>query len=135
RARANASSPHGYQSTGLWACCSRYGLVSLARRFWLTGGFRSARERQRADGGGGDGAVHPDADAGAGLRVTAPHEGERDGTAEPERARRAGDRADHRVAGHDLAAGRRHGVAVEDEPAQVAIHVAAIADADDDLLA
>ena len=33
RARANASSPHGYQSTGLWACCSRYGLVSPASRF------------------------------------------------------------------------------------------------------
>src|SRR5947207_10186394 len=103
RARVNASSPHGYQSTGLWACCSKYGLVSLARRFWLMGGFRSARERQRADGGGDDGAVDPDADAGAGLRVSAPHEGERDGTAEPERARRAGDRADHGVAGHDLA--------------------------------
>src|SRR5205823_14452658 len=28
-----ASGPHGYQSTGLWACCSRYGLVSPARRF------------------------------------------------------------------------------------------------------
>src|SRR5271157_1126573 len=25
---ANASSPQGYQSTGLSACCSRYGLVS-----------------------------------------------------------------------------------------------------------
>ena len=33
RARANASSPHGYQSTGLSLCCCRYGLVSSARRF------------------------------------------------------------------------------------------------------
>ena len=33
RARASASSPHGYQSTGLWACWRRYGLVSPARRF------------------------------------------------------------------------------------------------------
>ena len=33
RARANASSPHAYQSTGLSACWSRYGLVSCARRF------------------------------------------------------------------------------------------------------
>src|SRR6187551_1432027 len=33
RARASASGPHGYQSTGLWACCNRYGLVSSARRF------------------------------------------------------------------------------------------------------
>ena len=35
RAAANASSPHGYQSTGLCACCSRYGLCSAARRFML----------------------------------------------------------------------------------------------------
>src|SRR5687768_11245884 len=33
RAFANASSPHGYQSTGLWACWRRYGEVSWARRF------------------------------------------------------------------------------------------------------
>src|SRR5215217_8953676 len=31
--RASASSPHGYQSTGLCACCKRYGLDSPARRF------------------------------------------------------------------------------------------------------
>src|SRR5258705_11197921 len=31
-ARSIASGPHGYQSTGLCACCSRYGLVSVARR-------------------------------------------------------------------------------------------------------
>ena len=30
---ANASGPHGYQSTGLWACWSRYGLLSFASRF------------------------------------------------------------------------------------------------------
>src|ERR1700704_2895870 len=30
---SNASLPHGYQSTGLWACCRRYGLVSSASRF------------------------------------------------------------------------------------------------------
>src|SRR6266567_8123015 len=28
----SASSLHGYQSTGLWACCRRYGLVSLMSR-------------------------------------------------------------------------------------------------------
>src|SRR2546423_3041749 len=33
RAFSNASSPHGYQSTGLSACWRRYGLVSPARRF------------------------------------------------------------------------------------------------------
>src|SRR4051794_6732125 len=32
RALANASSPHGYQSTGLCACWRRYGEVSSARR-------------------------------------------------------------------------------------------------------
>src|SRR5690606_1068574 len=32
-ATRNASSPHGYQSTGLSLCCSRYGLVSFPRRF------------------------------------------------------------------------------------------------------
>ncbi len=32
RAAANASSPQGYQSTGLSACCSRYGLVSFFSR-------------------------------------------------------------------------------------------------------
>src|SRR6478735_9225148 len=31
-AAASASGPHGYQSTGLWACWRRYGLVSPARR-------------------------------------------------------------------------------------------------------
>ena len=28
-----ASGPQAYQSTGLWACCSRYGLDSSTRRF------------------------------------------------------------------------------------------------------
>src|SRR5918998_5824422 len=32
-ARRKASSPHGYHSTGLCACCKRYGLVSFCRRF------------------------------------------------------------------------------------------------------
>src|SRR5690242_2942735 len=35
RARASASSPQAYQSTGLWACWSRYGLVSSIRRFGM----------------------------------------------------------------------------------------------------
>src|SRR3984957_13323264 len=33
RASANASSDHGHQSTGLSACCSRYGLVAVFSRF------------------------------------------------------------------------------------------------------
>ena len=49
RARgANASSPHGYQSTGLSACWRRYGLVSSARRF----GHASTRTRGVRVGGG-----------------------------------------------------------------------------------
>src|ERR1700689_5032258 len=32
-ARSKASGPHGYQSTGSWRCCRRYGLVSAPRRF------------------------------------------------------------------------------------------------------
>ena len=40
RARANASSPHGYQKTGLAACCSRYGLV-LPARLLRKSGWRS----------------------------------------------------------------------------------------------
>src|SRR6185437_13646964 len=42
-ARAKASSPHGYQSTGLCACWRRYGLVSAISRlvyFGLPSGFR-----------------------------------------------------------------------------------------------
>src|ERR1700733_13190889 len=33
RASSNASGDHGHQSTGLSACCSRYGLVALFSRF------------------------------------------------------------------------------------------------------
>src|SRR5262249_28179528 len=32
-ARSKASSPQGNQSTGLWACCRRYGLCCWANRF------------------------------------------------------------------------------------------------------
>ena len=39
RAPANASSPQGNQSTGLWACWSRYGLVASARRFGTSPSF------------------------------------------------------------------------------------------------
>src|SRR4051794_2905274 len=58
-ALANASGPQGYQSTGLWACCSRYGLLSLASRlafFFSPGlslplafGFSAAADRSRAE--------------------------------------------------------------------------------------
>src|SRR5580692_6205124 len=34
-ARSSASLPHGYQSTGLYACCRRYGLCSSIRRLGL----------------------------------------------------------------------------------------------------
>src|SRR6476619_8563087 len=36
RARARASAPQGYQSTGLSRCWSRYGLVSCAKRFAMS---------------------------------------------------------------------------------------------------
>src|SRR5690554_2324934 len=39
RACSNASSPQGYQSTGLSACWSRYGLVSFAKRFAIMRSF------------------------------------------------------------------------------------------------
>jgi len=45
RARASASGPHGYQSTGLSACCNKYGLVSWAKRLGIV---RSELERQFA---------------------------------------------------------------------------------------
>ena len=38
-ARASASGPHGNQSTGLWACWRRYGLVSPARRLGMSGWY------------------------------------------------------------------------------------------------
>src|SRR5436190_21738428 len=49
RAAANASSPHGYQSTGLSACWRRYGLLSWARRF-TCGHPRLRRMELRLDG-------------------------------------------------------------------------------------
>jgi hypothetical protein len=33
RAFSKASAPHGYQSTGLWACCKRYGDFSWISLF------------------------------------------------------------------------------------------------------
>src|SRR5947207_2213852 len=38
-ARASASGPHGNQSTGLFACWRRYGLVSPARRLGIIGWY------------------------------------------------------------------------------------------------
>jgi hypothetical protein len=40
-ASANASSPHGYQLTGLCACWMRYGLVSRMSRLVNRGRFPS----------------------------------------------------------------------------------------------
>src|SRR5688572_17842640 len=127
RARANASSPHGYQSTGLCACCSRYGLVSRARRFSLMP--PSARERQVADRRPDRLPLAADLDARAGRRPLASHERQRERAAERRSARRAGDPADGRVAGPDLGAGRRRLAAVEDETAEMPVHVAAVTDA------
>ena len=61
RARASASSPHGYQSTGLSACWSRYGEVSWARRFAIAVGsplhVPSSRNRHRGRRAAGRGAL------------------------------------------------------------------------------
>ena len=64
-ARPSASAPHGYQSTGLCACCSRYGLVSPASRLaWRTWGG-TAGAAVPAPGGGGAGSRAPAACAAA----------------------------------------------------------------------
>src|SRR5881296_1055283 len=131
-ARANASSPHGYQSTGLCACCSRYGLVSRARRLSPTPA--SARQRQVADRRRQRAAIRPHFHTRAG-RVLAANEGQRDGPTETQRERGAGHPADDGAVGHDVGAGWRHDVAVEEQAAQVAVHVAAVADPHDHLLA
>src|SRR5215213_3595603 len=47
RARPRASSPHGYQSTGLSLCCSRYGLVSPASRLLIHPAYFSSFAGQR----------------------------------------------------------------------------------------
>ena len=41
-ASANASSPHGHHSTGLSACCRRYGELSAARRFGMPAAYHAA---------------------------------------------------------------------------------------------
>ena len=43
RASANASGDHCHQSTGLSACCSRYGLVAFASRFAMTSTLSNER--------------------------------------------------------------------------------------------
>src|SRR5438045_9143674 len=45
RAFASACVPHGYQSTGLLACSSRYGLVSCARRLAIASLYRPSSKR------------------------------------------------------------------------------------------
>src|SRR5436305_30474 len=70
-ARSNASSPHGYQSTGLSWCCRKYGLVSSASRFMapsyphpsffadLPALYAGRSAKKGLDSGGGDvGRVH-----------------------------------------------------------------------------
>ena len=42
-ASSKAASPHGHQSTGLWACWRRYGLFSSARRLVCSGVMRACR--------------------------------------------------------------------------------------------
>ena len=56
RAAAKASSDHGHQSTGLSACCSRYGLVAFFSRLAM---FPSWGLAARAGPPGGTLAAHP----------------------------------------------------------------------------
>ena len=58
---SSASGPHGYQSTGLCACWSRYGLVSVARRLARRSSWPSV-SRATASG-------HPSGPSGGGPRV------------------------------------------------------------------
>ena len=74
RARSSASSPHGYQSTGLSACWRRYGLVSSARRFMRKHAARNAAElgrRSAARAARSRASSRAGARAGAGARRTA----------------------------------------------------------------
>src|SRR5688572_11398027 len=50
-ARARASGPQGYQSTGLFWCWSRYGLDSWARRLGMAGpaGFDNNNQCKRTE--------------------------------------------------------------------------------------
>ena len=82
RAAANASGPHGYQSTGLSRCWRRYGEVSVARRFTAAtatdgtadvpglrpDGVEPAVDVDDLAGGGGE-PVRQQGDAGAGRRA------------------------------------------------------------------
>src|SRR5579871_1252683 len=100
-ARSNASAPHGYQSTGLFACWRRYGLVSPLSRLailcfymlyicyiLLVAGDRRARLEQRAREDQAEADVQPEdqrddrrlqAD-----RAPAQHAGEGEGDGEPD---------------------------------------------------
>ena len=49
RASANASAPHGYQSTGLPACWRRYGLTAAARRLTMTSSLPGRRAARGSD--------------------------------------------------------------------------------------
>src|SRR5512145_809785 len=132
RARANASSPHGYQSTGLCACCSRYGLLSRARRLSPTGiPAASAPERQPGEGGRHRRVADAHGDASAGL-VLATDERQRDRPTETERPRGARHPPHGRAADLDRRAGGRHGLALDEQAAQQPVDVASIADAHDD---
>src|SRR5215218_6334706 len=48
RAFANAASPHGNQSTGLSACCRRYGDFSRASELGIPHAYRFGRQRNPA---------------------------------------------------------------------------------------
>src|SRR5436190_15028984 len=83
-ARSKASGPHGYQSTGLWACCRRYGLVSRARRLVCIGPVMASAtepcsgEGQRGGSTGERRIAVQHGERGARLEVLAADIGQRD---------------------------------------------------------
>ena len=147
RARSSASVPQGYQSTGLYWCWRRYGLVSPARRLgvrtrpgavrvvWLTppgsGGRRAARRPRPPEGSSS--VLH--LDAGPGLPVLPPQEPERQRHPERRRDDRARDPPDLLALDQDRRAGRRHARVGEAEADDLPVHVAAVGDAGHHLLA
>src|SRR2546428_437062 len=93
-------------------------------------------ERQRADARGDRASAEAHRHAGSRLGVLAADERERDRSLEAERPSRARDPADWSVVGTDhLGAGRRDLGTVQQETSQHPVHVPAITDPHDDLLA
>src|SRR5437867_3572647 len=116
---------------------SRQGCPGAAEgRRWTRArdGSYAADERQRGHTRGKLAAVAPDPHGRARRRVLAPDEAERDWAPQLERAHGARDPADFLTVRDDRRARPRDRLALEREPRQESVDVAAVAHADDDLL-